>query len=605
MYYMKAIHKALAAIIISTILLTSLSACYKPDVTDSGESTPPETLPSDTPPFSSVKLIENGTPLFKVVLPQFYTDEEYARIEKFVSSFKSRTGITLRYVSEASSPYKNDDYEILIGRVDRKESEEVSSQLRDKEYFYGLVGNKLVISGKTDFELDDAIQFFLRRVIDAAVAVDELNITVSTEINYFYRYDYPLQNVLIGDSPISNYSIVYSKKDSISARNFAVKLAALISSTTGIQIPIVEDSNAATSHEIVIGDTLRGTPISTAKDTFSAACKDGKLYLGAGYSYGYDLLYSYISKMFLNASQDIVVFENDLSHAVNYTSSLTDGMENILGKSGSIRVIFHNVLIHDRDNAPTALRAKYSLDVYRDYAPDIIGLQEMQSSIRSAIATGLKSLGYTEVPYTERNSTFKFVEDPIFYNPKTLTLITSGAYRFDEKLDKNKCIGWAVFEEKATGKRFIVASTHFAWLSDPEQAATLRVKHAFMTKDKLSELAARFNLPIIIGGDFNSQTVTEPYSILLGAGLRDIESFAQKTEDIGTHHQEPVFDMSNELCVSYSYPAGGNEGHNAIDHIFSYNATNVTFNTYDVITDKIALATSDHCPLLVDFTLGG
>ncbi len=599
---MKAICKCLIAIIISTLLLASLSACFKPEVTDSGESTPYETLPSSV--ASSIGLVENGNSVFKVVVPQYYTDAEYSHLEKFVSSFKSKTGITLRYVSEAAAPYENDDYEILIGQVDRKESEEIFSQLRDKEYFYGVVGNKLVISGKTDFELDDAIQLFLRKIVDTAIAVDELNITVSSEINYFYRYDYLLQNVLMGDSPISNYSIVYSKNDSISARNFATQLANLISSTTGIQITVVDDSNTTTSHEIVVGDTLRGTPITAAKDSFSAICKDGKLYLGSAYAYGYDLLYSYVSKLFLKASTDTVTFDDVFSYEESYASSLTGGTENMLGKSGSVRVIFHNVLIHDRDNAPTALRAQYSLDVYRDYAPDIIGLQEMQYSIRNAIAPGLKALGYTEVPYTERNSTFKVVEDPIFYNPETLTLITSGAYRFDEKRDKNKCIGWALFEEKATGKRFIVASTHFAWLSDPEEAAELRLKHAGLTAQEIPELAARFNLPIIIGGDFNCNNTSEPYSILSEAGMIDVEILAQKTENMATHHSEPAFDTKTQLCIRYSFPSGGNGGDQAIDHIFAHNATNVTFNTYDVITDKIALATSDHCPLLVDFTLG-
>ena len=66
-------------------------------------------------------------------------------------------------------------------------------------------------------------------------------------------------------------------------------------------------------------------------------------------------------------------------------------------------------------------------------------------------------------------------------------------------------------------------------------------------------------------------------------------------------NDEPVFDTNTKLCESYYFPKGGNDV--AIDHIFAYNYTGVTFNVYDVVTDPFALATSDHCPLFVDFTL--
>ena len=598
---MKTLCRPFALFIVFLMIISYLPSCFTTDTQSDGESTPADT--SSSAPCSSINLIENGTSEFKVVIPRFYTDEEYERIEKFVSSFKNKTGITLRYISEDSSPYENDNPEILIGQIERKESKETFEQLKANEYFYGVLGNKIVICGKTDFELDDAIQFFFRKVIDVAVAEDKLNVTVTSQSNCFYRCDYPLQSFLIGNTSIENYSIVYSKKDSNAAFAFATKLKNIISSAVGLTVPIVEDSTSPTRLEIVVGSTTRGTPSAASKGCFSMACDQDKLYLDSSYAYGYNFLYLYIMRLISKNDGGSLALENGFSYEDSFVSTMTDGTENILTKNGSVRVIFHNVLIHDRDTAPTAWRARYALDVYRDYAPDVIGLQEMQGSIRTAIVSGLKELGYVEVPYTETNSKFKFVEDPIFYNPKTLTLVTSGAHRFNEKSDKNKCIGWALFEEKATGKRFIVASTHFAWLSNPEEAVSLRLDHARQTAQKVKELSERFNVPLIIGGDFNCNTSSEPYSILLGGGMKDVENLALKTEDQSTHHSEPVFNLVTQLCQSCSSPIGGNDASEAIDHIFTYKNPPLVFNAYDVITDDFALASSDHCPLLLNFTL--
>ncbi len=599
---MKTIYKILAATLLATMLLALFASCQ----TDGGttETTPSPTTPSETTPptvESSIKLVENGQSAFKVVIPQYATRADETRIEKFVNSFKSKTGVELVMIDDTDELYGNDNYEILIGDVKRKECEDILAQLRNNEYFYGVVGNKLVITGKDDTALEDAIQFFLRKVIDTAVSTDKANITLESKNNYFYKYNYPIDNMLIGNTPIYNYSIVYSKDDSNAATVAVSKLANLILSYTGFEIPVIADTKDPTPYEIVFGDTNRGTPSTASRDMFSVVCKDEKLYISSGLAIGYDSLHRYLQKIFSRADEDKFAIENGFSYQESISASLSEGTENMLGKGGTVRAMFHNVLIHERPTAPTTWRAKYALDVYRDYAPDVIGLQEMQGTIRTAISMGLKKLGYKEVTYDEKNSTFSFYEDPVFYNPETLNLITSGAHRFHETVDRNKSIGWALFEEKATGKRFIVASTHYVWLENYDYAYSHRIQNAQQTVAKLQELVSKYNVPVILGGDFNSNQSTSAYSILKNGGLKDVEDIAIKTENSNTHHDEPVFNTDTKLCEKYFAPTGDDSA--AIDHIFSYNDANVTFNTYDVITDPFALATSDHCPLLVDFTL--
>ena len=597
---MKTIQRFLAVFLLAALLAVSFAACESP--TTPGVSTDDTTAPETLPPApTSLKLIENGQTLFRVVLPSNATSVERTRIEKFVSSFKSKTGVEFALVDESASAYENADYEVLIGDVDRKESQDTLAQLRSSEYFYGIVGNKLVITGKDEYALDDSIQFFLRKVVDAAASVDKANMTLEASNNYFYKYSYPIDNLTIGNTPIYNYSVVYSKDGSNAVKVVAEKLIKLIYSFTGYELPLVGDTKDPTGHEIIIGNTDRTSPSDPSNGAFSVVCANDNLYLKASHTIGYDFLYTYIQRKLSNTLTDTLTFENGFTYEESFASSLLGGTENMLNKGGSVRVMFHNVLIHDRPTAPTTWRAKYALDVYRDYAPDVIGLQEMQGSVRTAISSGLRKIGYKEVDYTETNSNFSFYEDPVFYNPETLKLINSGAYRLNETHDTNKSIGWALFEEKATGKQFLVASTHYTWLEDDSLANDLRIQNAQTTVQLLQQLANRYNVPIILGGDFNSRVGNYPITVLTQSGFNDVENLAEKTENSNTHHQEPVFDTETKLCKDYFAPVGGYES--AIDHIFSYNGNNVTFNTYDVVTDPFALASSDHCPTLVDFTL--
>lgn len=605
---MKTIYKILAVTLLTAMLLSSFASCQTntPTTDTTPTTTPAETLPET--PASPIKLVENGQSAFKVVIPKYSTYAEKVRIEKFVNSFKSKTGVELVMIDDEDALYGNTDFEVLIGHVARKESEDIAAQLRNNEYFYGVVGNKLVIIGKESVDLEDAIQFFLRKVID--MAADKSNITLDPANNYFHKYDFPIDNLLIGNTPVYNYSIVYSKTDSHAASVTAAKIANLILSFTGFEIPVIADTKDATPYEIVIGNTERGTPSTASRDMFSVNCKEEKLYLASGLAVGYDMLYDYLQKTFSRASDETLTFENGFSYQESIAASLSGGTENMVNKGGNIRAMFHNVLVHDRENARVTWRAKYALDVYRDYAPDVIGLQEMENSNRTAIATGLKKMGYIEVSCKATNyDASKYSQsNTIFYNPETLTLIASGAWKSIENLDFEipnwayRISEFAIFEEKATGKRFCVISVHYTWVEDFDRASICRIYDAQGTVALIDYLVNNYGeMPLILGGDFNSDITTSAYGLLKAKNLKDVELLATKTEDMNTHHSEPVFDIDTKLCTSYYYPVGGSD--QAIDHILAYNDKNVTFNTYDVITDPFALATSDHCPLLVDFTL--
>ena len=59
----------------------------------------------------------------------------------------------------------NDDFEILIGQTNRKESEDAFSRLENGEYVIRVDGNKLVITGSTPDAITEAVNVFMEKYI--------------------------------------------------------------------------------------------------------------------------------------------------------------------------------------------------------------------------------------------------------------------------------------------------------------------------------------------------------------------------------------------------------------------------------------------------------
>ena len=125
----------------------------------------------------------------------------------------------------------------------------------------------------------------------------------------------------------------------------------------------------------------------------------------------------------------------------------------------------------------------------------------------------------------------------VFYDTERLTLIEGGTRWFTDTPDVSSfCEGayfprnmvYAILEEKATGKRYMHINTHI----EPIEG---HVK-------PLLEFAARYDMPIIMTGDFNIQEGTELYEKIVttplygGRTFADAKFTAAETEDKFTWH---------------------------------------------------------------------
>ncbi len=186
---------------------------------------------------------------------------------------------------------------------------------------------------------------------------------------------------------------------------------------------------------------------------------------------------------------------------------------------------------------------------------------------------------------------------PVFYKKDKFNLIDSGYFLYDGLNDANsKSVTWAVLEEKETGKRFVVASTHLWWMYDSEKDNLQRLQNVAQLKQFCDEMVSKTGLPIIIGGDFNngkgSLQGDEPYHTMLKEGFCDIRLVADETSD------EPTCGEHYPKVLSAQSVEPRNHSQYTIDYIFTYNSKKLKAKKFDVLTSEAARKSSDHSPLL-------
>ncbi len=127
----------------------------------------------------------------------------------------------------------------------------------------------------------------------------------------------------------------------------------------------------------------------------------------------------------------------------------------------------------------------------------------------------------------------------IFYKSRKFHLVEAGNYWLSETPEMPgskgwgatapRMVTWALFQVKASGKRFYFVNTHF---QHTREGATARLNSAKLLMERTRTLAS--DIPLILTGDFNTAPGTEPYQILT-EHLRDAwKNAAKKAGPEGT-----------------------------------------------------------------------
>ena len=318
------------------------------------------------------------------------------------------------------------------------------------------------------------------------------------------------------------------------------------------------------------------------------------------------------------------------------------------------------------NDVPAWDRNQLQAAMIAEYMPDVLGLQEMHRNKRGDTGTGglialLGALGYAEaidprvknmypegveipdsaewnggVPttgfgtnggteVTVGGETYYTYYNcvPILYNTATTEVVDAGFYWYltqnptasrGEKASRS--ITWGVFRSITTGECYIVLSTH---CSGDEVAHLAQAKEARALVDKL--LSQYNECPVFFGGDFNGNTGNTNYDYLVSeeGGFRSLQDWRDPTtgdtiareysSSTLTMHGYPRYNrdsmvmMPGKETAAVSHPTDENK--NSIDQVFVDNTDCLDVQVYGVVADFCSIRSSDHLPLLVDFSIHG
>lgn len=280
--------------------------------------------------------------------------------------------------------------------------------------------------------------------------------------------------------------------------------------------------------------------------------------------------------------------KGDLSEVqlpIDFESRLSD---NAFEKTGEIRIMSSNLLVDYESwgGTPAKPRAKEYLELINAYKPDVIGVQEFCEGWFCAVNHNLPD-GYKVV--NSITTGFMFRMSAMIYNSDTMKLIESDSFAYEMGDPRLRRVVWAVFEDKATGKRFAVTNTHLDLLRDGQYTELSNVMRS--QRDELlnciDEISEKFDCPVFSVGDFNT---TEDTRFTREADIPEIyNSLAEKLVDTKFISKNQIYGSEQK----WDYPS--------YDHIFMKGNAEINsfcLMSYDYLNDM-----SDHYPIFADIIL--
>ena len=463
--------------------------------------------------------------------------------EKFNLHYDVTMEIVTDKLEENHNVYKENEYEILIGDTNRKESGEVLTNLLLNDYGYGQVGTKLVIKGGSEEALIEGIKAFQKNIV-----VAKKGMTIDRDTFYSGRFDtlvtkeYLAQDMMINGVHISEYAIVFPARSELFESELARRMADHLTLISGYSIPYYADSKDAQGKEILIGKTNRDF---TATTTSGAAVEYNNGYIAVVGStpYDYGLAQEKLSDMIdAGAIKDGTLTVPEMTQAL---------------PSATISIMAYNVYgFEDYDSRCDNIRR-----LVVKYLPDILAYQEPDTSMTNKInMTDYYDHFYGKPRHTLPNGST--VSDasgansisPILYAKDRYEFIlgdtkwVTGTPDIASKLPGSshyRMYTYAMLRDKITGEEFIAVNWHLDF-SEPIQVTSMQYMFKFFQENYT-------DIPVILLGDFNADVASKVVSeITVKQG--GFVSMHNMTSNWGTDKPaniDWIFGMS--CCVNASY----------------------------------------------------
>ena len=427
--------------------------------------------------------------------------------------------------------------------------------------------------------------------------------------------------ITICGHPIASYHIVYPQHGNRAEIYAAIVLQNRIYESLGIILPTHHDADAETAFEILVGTTNRRDAVAQSQ-SYSVFAVGNKLQTVADGYFGYLALARYFKNEFLTDEASI---DTSFSHTVHFEQ------ENIMvQRNATHRVMFHNVWYHYISGKSYRFgvhNGRYELSLIMGYHPDVFGMNEFFSEWRrqSEIIALLQENGYVEAqPEGETREMY----NPVFYDPKRVKLLhcrydtygdlivgenkraiipSERYYTDDSKYCWHSAVT-GVFETLETGERFALCNTHlesntFVPNQTPDEGDPLRAEQ--VTRVLIPAMRAvmeQYGVPVLVGGDYNSTVDRVACRLLKEAGFVNMRDVAELKNETCSCHGYPVYSDALDAYVGGTHSCNGY--HLSIDQIFALDPQNeLKAKVYHTLDDDLVGYVSDHCPVILDFTI--
>lgn len=262
----------------------------------------------------------------------------------------------------------------------------------------------------------------------------------------------------------------------------------------------------------------------------------------------------------------------------------------LLNAQENYAIMSYNIRLGSVDDGENHwnLRKQHLVDLINYYEPDFLGTQEGQSP---------------QLNFIKENSQYEFVGKPrtndengeftaIFYKKDKFEIIEQNTFWLSETpakiskgwdADYERIATYVLFKDKKSKKQIWVMNTHFDHIGKEA-----RKNSALMILEKVKELKAKKDVPILITGDFNSIPTDEPIQILIKE-LKDTHKIS-KSKPYGPTYTFTGFKFPKDEDL-------------LLDYIFINKNSKVEIKNHAVIDDFYGDGKypSDHFPVFVNF----
>ena len=567
--------------------------------------------PEEEKPSAGFELTKDVLSSYSVIVPEGCSDAIQVQANSLCNELKLVTGVTPDMKDDfVNDTIKEDEYEILIGKVNRKEAKELFKDVKLYDTGYALVGKKIIIVGYTDQSIKNSIYKFKNEVLSSSE-----NVILRESDDKIARGSYDFDTLLLNGTNINEYKIVYPRKSNADENTYASVLKDWITEKTGYVIDVVVDNKSEKSEfEINLGSTNRVTDDMLAEknnvggdETYSVYGKDGLVWLsGKTASIMRCAVAEFCDLLTSDGKIDISSIKADTPTELN------------------LSILSYNVYfdLKDNDRDPQGV-----LTSIAERMPDVFGTVETTDNWFKLFDEKFGG-SYTVVKGNKFENTSDGLYNAIFFKKDMFTLIESGTRWFSDtptkrsKLENSphyKGMTYAILKDKSTGVEFVYVSAHTSAgetrseekYNGPNGDGSNARKCREQQIEILKELLEKFSLyPIIIGGDFNAKPDSKAIS-LLTAGTRYVDATLVADE---VTYTLPDNATHPTLCRVKKLGEDGNTtppytelnpSANQIDYFF-VTKESITVQKFEEWDKKVnGKYPSDHIPVCAEITIFG